>query len=187
MSKSADVSRRTSGGSLSRHPLPVQTQGPTTLALATPSKPRANQYTARPSIHHYQTEGSATGYRHEMTRHSSSTLLGGPGDFVAETPAVAGGRHRDFHSRSFGNTSFSRIASLSADQSGRTGGTLNTFDAQPEGDDLADFMVDTDEEDEGVLFSGRQRRRSSHSVRGPSVKRVVEDLPEVPETPFKAA
>lgn len=186
MGKPTDLAARrsTSGGNPSRHAAP-QGPGPATLALATPAKPRGNHFSHRPSIHHYPTEGTNNGYRQEMTRHtSSSTLLGRPGDFVAETPALPGGRQQ---SRSA--ATFTRAPSLSTYPSGRFGGTAqNGFDAQAAGDDdLADFMVDTDEEDDGVLFSGGNRRRSSHATQGrPSVRHSVEDVPEVPETPMKA-
>ncbi|KAI5451478.1 hypothetical protein NCC49_001784 [Naganishia albida] len=186
MGKPTDLAARrsTSGGNPSRHAAP-QAPGPATLALVTPAKPRGNHFSHRPSIHHYPTEGTNNGYRQEMTRHSSSsTLLGRPGDFVAETPAMPGGRQQ---SRSA--ATFTRAPSLSTYPSGRFGGTAqNGFDAQAAGDDdLADFMVDTDEEDDGVLFSGGNRRRSSHATQGrPSVRQSVEDVPEVPETPMKA-
>lgn len=109
---------------------------------------------------------------------------------MAETPVIPGGRQQDFHPRTFGgNDSFPRTSSLSVYQGSHASGATGAraFDVQPDVmDDLADFMVDTDEEDEGVLFSSH-RRRSGNLVHGrPSDKQAVEDMPEVPETPVKA-
>lgn len=109
----------------------------------------------------------------------------GPSDmFVEETPAIPGGRHRDFrrHASSH-NTVVSQPSRLftSADAPYR-------LHEQHDEDDLADFMVDTDEEDDGALFSGGKSRRPSERLHERTGDvRIAEDVPEVPETPMKTA
>lgn len=109
----------------------------------------------------------------------------GPSDmFVAETPAIPGGRHHDFRTQSFGRKPM-------ASQASRTTYSVDMpyrlHEQADDVDDLADFMVDTDEEDDGALFSGRGRRPGGQVLGQPGDRRVVEDVPEVPETPHRAA
>ena len=95
--------------------------------------------------------------------------------FVAETPMLPSGRHQDFGSRLNGLTS-----QVSADLPYRLHGDAN------DADDLADFMVDTDEEDDGALFSGRKSLPSELALERRNGKQLVAEVAEVPETPMKA-
>lgn len=53
-------------------------------------------------------------------------------------------------------------------------------------DDLADFMVDTDEEDDGALFSSSKSYPSALTLERRNDGPLIGDVAEVPETPIKA-
>jgi hypothetical protein len=153
--------------------------GSETLALATPSKPRSKQVGQQASDSNaYREHGP---FRKMVTVSETS----GPSDmFVEETPAIPGGRYRDFRR----HTSTHNVIASQPSHLFSSADAPYRLHEQHDEDDLADFMVDTDEEDDGALFSGGKSRRPVdrvHERTGDT--RVDEDMPEVPETPFKAA
>lgn len=142
--------------------------GNETLALATPAKPRIKHSHPR-DLHTYRHQGA-------FGKVAPGSDYSGPSDmFVAETPMLPSGRHQDFGSRLNGLTS-----QVSADLPYRLHGDAN------DADDLADFMVDTDEEDDGALFSGRKSLPSELALERRNGKQLVAEVAEVPETPMKA-
>lgn len=192
--------RSVTGGEDSRYQSESQPSGPATLAFATPSKPRANQFVARSSAAHMYVRDAA---RQEPTangqargvmipRNFGSSISDHSAGFVAETPALPNGRRRTMDQQALGrNTSFSVTSKAFSDNqratesymSAKTPFAMESMDA----DDLADFMVDTDDEDEPSLDNGMVGSRGLNDTLLQSRNtQVDQDVQEVPETPLKA-
>jgi hypothetical protein len=111
--------------------------------------------------------------------------------FVAETSALQNDRRRTMDQQTLGmNSSFSITPTAFTNQrriSGSSSVQAPFGMENLETDDLADFMVDTDDEDEPSLNDGRIGNRGlGKSVLQPRDAQVEQDVQEVPETPLKA-
>ncbi|KAJ9121549.1 hypothetical protein QFC22_002168 [Naganishia vaughanmartiniae] len=194
------VNRRSaSGGDDSRYQSESQPTASATLALATPSKPRGNQFLARgstaqtyvrdpsrqePSMNIQAFDGS-------NLRNYGSSIGDHSAGFVAETPALPNGRRMTADEQVLGRyTSFSTTSKVLSFPQRASESVLSIkapFGMQNvETDDLADFMVDTDDEEEAPL--GKEmvgNRLLNNAVLRHKDIQLDQDVQEVPETPLK--
>ncbi|KAJ9096036.1 hypothetical protein QFC21_005401 [Naganishia friedmannii] len=197
--------RSVSGGEDSRYQTESQASGSATLALATPSKPRANQIMARGATGHTyvrvtsRQRPGANVQAHDVSndRNFGSSISDHSAGFVAEIPALTSSRRRTMDQQVLGRTTSLSITSRVSSDHVLLGHRLTSerymsvkapFGMEnTETDDLADFMVDTDDEDEPSLGNGMVSNRGLNKTllrsRG---MHADQDVHEVPETPLKA-
>ncbi|KAJ9095815.1 hypothetical protein QFC19_007430 [Naganishia cerealis] len=176
-----------------------QPPGSATLAFATPSKPRANQLMTRGSSNYTSVrdksrqDQSATMQAQDISSGKAfgSGMVDYSAHFVAETPAVTGGRRMNLDPQVLGrNTSFSKTSKALWEHQRNSESRIQKTPFETESletDDLADFMVDTDEEDDVPVSHGMLGSRfSSNIVATSRSTQGDQDVQEVPETPVKA-